>query len=343
MIKIIFKILLLLTLLFGLYLTATSQTINANLFKGNIVRIADSLNLKGDYSYFGTNGILMDFRVTSGGRFLYRMNGSTDLLDFDRDNDYWTFYKGMLVNGDIDITGTFKINGVAIASSAIDTNKYFSIYRLDTSKYFNAYRLDTTKIIYTAQQNGYTLFDSIYNGRLITNGDLFMVDGGNIVWRTTPQMSISGQVNEIIGTAHKFNYYTQYGTQLAYIDSTTGIYTPRNIDADGNLTIDGWTRNGSSAPSLKEVLVRFRIGDTTNKTYTYPHGITPYTAIISYQVLVFNDSTAVRRWIPPGYSLSSTLTYTNYFVDSTVCSIFIPTGSVNLMHDTCFFYIKYHQ
>lgn len=343
MIKIIFKILLILTLLFGLYLTATSQTINANLFKGNIVRIADSLNLKGDYSYFGTNGILMDFRVTSGGRFLYRMNGSTDLLDFDRDNDYWTFYKGMLVNGDIDITGTFKINGVAIASSAIDTNKYFSIYRLDTSKYFNAYRLDTTKIIYTAQQNGYTLFDSTYNGRLITNGDLFMNDGGNIVWRTIPQMSISGQINEIIGTAHKFNYYTQYGTQLAYIDSTTGIYTPRNIDADGNLTIDGWTTNGSGGTPIKEKLVKFKIGSSSNATYTTAHSISPYTAIVSYNVLVFNDSTAVRRWIPPGYSLSSALTYTNYFVDSTVCSIFIPTASVNLLNDTCFFYIKYHQ
>lgn len=319
-------------LLFGLYLTATSQTINANLFKGNIVRIADSLNLKGDYSYFGTNGILMDFRVTSGGRFLYRMNGSTDLLDFDRDNDYWTFYKGMLVNGDVDITGTFKINGVAIASSAIDTNKYFSIYRLDT-----------TKIIYTAQQNGYTLFDSTYNGRLITNGDLFMNDGGNIVWRTTPQMSISGQINEIIGTAHKFNYYTQFGTQIVYMDSSVGIHTNYNMDIDGNLIVDGWTTNGNGGTPIKEKLVKFKIGSSTNATYTTTHSITPYTAIVSYNVLVFNDSSAVRRWIPPGYSLSSALTYTNYFVDSTVCSIFIPTASVNLLNDTCFFYIKYHQ
>lgn len=341
--KLIFQILLFLMLLFGLYLTASSQTQYANLFKGNIVRIADSLNLKGDYSYFGTNGILMDFRVTSGGRFLYRMNGSTDLLDFDRDNDYWTFYKGMLVNGDVDITGTFKINGVAIASSAIDTNKYFSIYRLDTSKYFNAYRLDTTKIIYTAQQNGYTLFDSTYNGRYITSGDLFMNDGGNIVWRTTPQMSISGQINEIIGTAHKFNYYTQSGTQIAYIDSAVGIHTNYNMDIDGNLIVDGWTTNGSGGIGIKEKLVKFRVNDTTNKTYSYPHGLTNYRNIVSYNVLMFNDSTAVRRWIPPGYSLSTALTFTNYFIDSTNCSIFIPNASLNLINDSVYFYIKYHQ
>lgn len=266
--------------------------------------------------------------------------GSSRLTD---STTYITTNRPFMVNGNLNFTGTLLQNGSAYSSSGIDTNLYFNKNRLDTSKYFNLYRLDTTKILYTDQQNGYSLFDSTYQNRIITGGDLFMSDGGNIIWRTTPPLSISGQINEIIGTADKFNYYSTHGTQLAYIDSATGIFTGRNIDADGNLTVDGWTRNGSGAPSLKELLVKFRIGDTTNKTYTYPHGITPYTAIVSYQVLVFNDSTAVRRWIPPGYSLSSTLTFTNYFVDSTVCSIFIPTGSVNLMHDTCFFYIKYHQ
>ena len=113
--------------------------------------------------------------------------GSSRLTD---STSYITTNRPFMVNGNLNFTGTLLQNGSAYSSSGIDTNSYFNKYRLDTSKYFNPYRLDTAKILFTDQQNGYALFDSTYNGRLITNGDLFMNDGGNIVWRTTPQLSI---------------------------------------------------------------------------------------------------------------------------------------------------------
>lgn len=157
-------------------LTTANTFTNTNTFQGGEVRFSQD---------FGTS---LNFYYDNdlGGIFL-KKNGSTSLMEFDEnDGMYWQFHYPITVTGDVDITGTYKINGTPIASSAIDTNKYHSIYRLDTANLF--YRRDTTKLGYLAKSqtwtgsntfSGLTYTGTIETGNTTVTGDLTVSTGSS--------------------------------------------------------------------------------------------------------------------------------------------------------------------
>lgn len=157
-------------------LSTTNIFTNTNTFQGGDIRFSQDLGTSLNFYY--DNDL--------GGIFL-KKNGSTSLMEFDEnDGMYWQFHYPVTVTGDVDITGTYKINGTPIAGSAIDTNHYYSIYRLDTANIF--YRRDTTKLGYLAKSqtwtgsntfSGLTYTGTIETGNTTVTGDLTVSTGSS--------------------------------------------------------------------------------------------------------------------------------------------------------------------
>lgn len=194
-----------------------TQTYNANLFKGNIFRISDSLNVKTPYSFWGINGHIFDLRLGSAGRFLFRMNGTTDLLDYDYDNGYWTSYKSWLVNGDVNITGSYKVNGVALSTGGGDA--------------FLGNRQTFTK-------------RNLFSDTVRTEGLLEINSDAKMIGQWKSNLDFIGGVRSI-GSADNNDFLFQRNGNEALRLGASDISTTLNITTLGDMTTSGLTTTGN--------------------------------------------------------------------------------------------------
>lgn len=246
---------------------------------------------------------------------------------FTDSTGYITTNRPFMVNGNLNFTGTLLQNGAAYSSSGVDTSK----------------------VVFENQANTFTkynIFDSIRATRMVISGDgFYMPDATGFTWRTSPAMSIIAQINEIVFNAHKFSYYTQSGTRISEVDSTTGIYCSRGMDidgnanVDGNVTIGGFTTFGGSGGTFKTKLIKGKLGSGTNQNYTFAHGLT-FKDITDFSVVIRNDSAvggAIKFAKPQSW-------FTNYSyyanLDSLNLNITLPAAS-NFISDSMFCTITY--
>ncbi len=114
---------------------------------------------------------------------------------------------------------------------------------------------------------------------------------------------------------HKFK--TEYGTEIASIDSANGVLT----------YLPGYSDNGRGL--LKRAIYsKSYNGFTPGNLIEIAHGISPVTKIVSWNVKMYDDSTGT--WYAPAYVGTTTLTTgTATTVGSTNLTHFVPAASGN--------------
>lgn len=162
-----------------------------------------------------------------------------------------------------------------------------------------------------------------YSLRLTDNNFIYLGDAGGT-------SGIKGFVSDLY-----------YNGDYHYFKDATGSTTALQIGG-AVTTINTYTQlGGSSAPAIKQVLVKAKLGSAGGTTNT-AHGITDYNHIISVDWGIRDDST--DRFIPAGYAGTTGLsTGAGLFLNATIISFFLPTLSVNLANDTLKCLITYRQ
>lgn len=228
-------------------------------------------------------------------------------------------------------------NGNVVTSgsgTSIDTNKYLSIYRLDTSN-----------IGFLSQANTWTKTNQfpyvIVNDSLNTNGmrtlaDIYLEDGISLVWNVSTAVSISGQINQLIYSANTHTYKTDYGNNLASLDSATGL------TLTGDATINGYAQVGASAPKIAMKLVRGLIDTLGADTKMY-HGLSDYRRIVAMNFILIRDTSGTTSKIfTLGYNGSTQLNIGNVlYSDTTHIRYYCPTNSTALNGDSIKVLITY--
>jgi len=194
--------------------------------------------------------------------------------------------------------------------------------------------------------------DSILADRLVLTDaqGVYLPDATSFIWRTTPQISISAQINELIFTSYKTSFYTQYGTRIAEVDSTNGVYCAMNMDVDGSLNVDGravlngYNKIGNNSPAMKFKLVRGKI--TAVGTYVnMAHGLTDFKKIIGFNYTLLRDTTDAQRKVL-GHGANIT-TQTNMgvivYADTTNVAVWVPVASTGLIDDSVRVLITYEE
>lgn len=216
----------------------SAQTYNANLFKGNIFRISDSLNVRGAYSYWGTNGHVFNLNLSTLGRFLFKMNGTTDLLDYDYDNGYWTSYKSWLVNGDMNITGSYKVNGVVTGGGDAYLSNRQTFTKRNTFDSLNVTKIVSDLPFYKASNTWLWTKDN-YKLFLGANNDTAIEIATNNSVRFYESINVDNSVNA--GEVNSSNGITTLsGTVTGYdLAATHDGYIGNDLDVLGNISIGG--------------------------------------------------------------------------------------------------------
>lgn len=102
------------------------------------------------------------------GGIFFKKNTSTTLLKFDEnDGLYWQFMYPMTVEGNIDITGSYKINGVTVPSPP-DTTRLAFVDKANTFSQANVFGKNVT-------MNGTNVLDTIVSSYV--NSDIVLVPG----------------------------------------------------------------------------------------------------------------------------------------------------------------------
>ena len=133
------------------------------------------------------------------------------------------------------------------------------------------------------------------------------------------------------GGQHIFT--TKTGTELATIDSTSGVLS----------YLPGYSDNGRGL--LKTKVLQSTCGATTPGTgLTINHGITNYRNIVSWDVYVYDDSAGFL--IPPGYTGSTAQNPgLSFVITSSLVSWFMPAAAGNLKNagDTIRWVLRYTE
>ncbi len=289
-------------------------------------RINGNLNVTGNYY---KNGVLF---TGGGGSVISGSDESNGILDEVTGLDF--VGNTFSATGD---TGT----GLLTLTSTMDTNDYYSRYRLDTSDiallsqsadfagYVAAAQLETNGAIIGDELviNSTSLLSglvTVQNGIQIADATKVIINSGNdILYKVTT------------GGAHKLQ--TIGGTVLAKVDSSNAFSS--RIAGMNNL----W--NGTSLIAQK--LVR-GVSPTGNSTVTFAHGITDG-KVIGASIWLRHDTiatsayhTAPNWYVHPNSTYDATLTYYAGF-DSLYCWARFPATATATRGDSLYFLLSYIQ
>lgn len=232
------------------------------------------------------------------------------------------------VNGDFDITGSYKVNGVTISSG--------------------------TPI--TADEEGSEMEDNITGLNFVGNLYTATTSTGTVTLTSTLDTNN-------IATFYKTAAFTGDVTAVSFqasngivcdaltvvggsASSIAGTLTISDSSGFGNdVTIAGFTRLGNNAPAIKQKLVT-GLSATGNSTVTFAHSLSFY-KIIGASIWLRNDTagtnsyfTAAKWIIAPQTSFSNEVLY-YAGIDGTNCWARFPTGAVSTRGDSLFFLLTY--
>jgi hypothetical protein len=151
-----------------------------------------------------------------------------------------------------------------------------------------------------------------------------------ILW-TTYGMNIDGGIDVLAYNSNAHSFNTEYGTVAMYADTVSGLQS----------YLPGYSNNGRGL--VKTKVLQSTLGGTTPGNYlTIAHGITNYRNIISYDMMVYEDS--IGTWLQVGYNRSPGLTLGSVIeINATNCSWYINATAGNLKNagDTVRWSIRY--
>ena len=289
-------------------------------------RINGNLNVTGNYY---KNGVLF---TGGGGSVISASDESDGILDEVTGLDF--VGNTFRATGD---TGT----GLLTLTATMDTNNYYSRYRLDTSDIaLLSQSADFAGDVTAAQ---FQTLGSIVGDELTINstssltGLVTVLNGIQISDATKVIVNSSNDIlyKVTTGGAHKFQ--TAGGTVLAKVDSSNAFSS--RIAGMDNL----W--NGTSLIGQK--LIR-GVAPTGNSTVTFAHGLTDG-KIIGANIWLRHDTTATsvyhtaRNWyVHPNSTYDATLTYYAGY-DSLYCWARFPATATATRGDSLYFLLTYIQ
>lgn len=119
----------------------------------------------GEVKFEKPGGTILNFLYDNdlGGIFINK-NNSTELLKFDEDDGlYWQFLYPITVAGDIDITGSYKVNGTPLSIFTIDTTR---LAYLDKANAFTKANVFGTNVTMNGTNVLDTLILSYFNSNI---------------------------------------------------------------------------------------------------------------------------------------------------------------------------------
>lgn len=184
-------------------------------------------NLRTDFGN-GTSGILNFTVANDAGGIFFKKNNSTDVLKWDEtDGPYWQVLSGMTVAGDLDITGTYKVNGTPISSGGGDA-------------YLNNRQTFTKRNVFTdtLKVNGITLLDSAkVTGTL--NAGYLRGSGEDITDLSADNITV-GNLTDAVLSANIVKY-SSFDTAYVSFLNQQNTFTKYNLFSD-SIRVNGVSR-----------------------------------------------------------------------------------------------------
>lgn len=285
-------------------------------------RINGDLNVTGNYY---KNGIL--FSGGSGTPIVVSNEGTEVESEMSSINFVGNIFTAASSSGDVTLT------------SNVDTNNYFSRYRLDTSNLamlneaasfagdISGANISTTGTLSAADINISNVADV---WTLSVGSTATFIAGGITLADATKVIINSG--NDILykvstGGAHKFQ--TAGGTILAKVDSSRGLAQ----------RIEGINSFWGGATMIYEKLVALKVGNS-NSTTTAAHGLN-HNNILGWKCEIRDDTTNTH--VSPGTWFSPWVFYAK--IDSLTVTVTVPASpsGTSVANDSAFFLIRYFQ
>lgn len=216
-----------------------------NSFSGNNTFTSGELK----YDASGPGGTVLNFIYDNdlGGVFI-KKNNSTTLLEFNEaDGLYWQFKYPITVNGNVDITGNYMVNGVPISSGGGDA-------------YLTNRQTFTKRNIFsdTLKADGLSLID---NARITSNlnvtgdviSDLNFLKGSSTSIGTISTDSlalITNNTKRIVINKNGYTNFTDTVQMSDYVQINGNLNVASNIVSIGNITSDSIAGIGYFLTSL---------------------------------------------------------------------------------------------
>lgn len=255
----------------------------------------------GEIKFDQDAGTVLNFEYDNDlGGIFFRKNSATALMEFDEaDGMYWQMLYPLDVTGDMNISGSYKINGVPISSGGGDV--FLSL----PNHFTNSNTWDDSIIAQTGQVENVTVTDILkVTGDVIT--DLNFLKGDTTWIHTIDNNVLSFGVNNDtsfnINTDNSVRFYESIDVDNTIssneINATTitnifGQTTLSNTLINDDLEISGYTKIGQDATYVATKLVRGYISATGY--LTMPHGLLDYKQIRDLQFTLLRDTTGTTE------------------------------------------------
>jgi len=304
-----------------------------------------------------------------GGVF-FKKNGSTSLMEFDEnDGMYWQMLYPLDVTGDINISGSYKINGVPISSGGGDVflslpNHFTTSNTFDDSIIAQTGQIENVTITDILKVNGDVITDlnfskgdttwikTIDNNVLsfgANNDTALNVNTDNSV-RFYESIDVDNSVNTLdlnmTGQLTNMGGNTTLSTLETYgavnLNDVVNIAEKTTINAD--LEINGFSKIGQDATYVATKLVRGYIS-SAGAFVTMAHGLADYKKITGLQFTLLRDTTGTTdRILSLGYNASTPLSVGFVLsADTTNIRYYVSNTSTALIGDSVRVRITYEK
>ncbi len=245
-----------------------------------------------------------------GGVF-FKKNGSTSLMEFDEnDGMYWQMLYPLDVTGDINISGSYKINGVPISSGGGD--------------------------VFLSLPNHFTTSNTFDDSIIAQTGQIENVTTDIV---NTLDLNMTGQLTNMGGNTTLSTLET-YGA--VNLNDVVNIAEKTTINAD--LEINGFSKIGQDATYVATKLVRGYIS-SAGAFVTMAHGLADYKKITGLQFTLLRDTTGTTdRILSLGYNASTPLSVGFVLsADTTNIRYYVSNTSTALIGDSVRVRITYEK
>lgn len=281
---------------------------------------------------------------------LYLGTNSDSAIKIDSLNNV-RFYENVTVDGDITVSG--NVNGVQfiggdidadnIAGTVITADDGSGIQALNGSNVstgvikagrlsdsvFKLSNLDTTRFLDLSDTSKYYHIDTLQTENIKSVSNFW-----NII-----SFYATANINAVFTfvTSPIFSAVVNFANGL----TTTTMTASGTVTFNGDMVNNGWKKIGSASSRdqyLRDTMIR-QIAAAVGSTVTTAHGIPNHYSIVSWNVLIVDDSLTLlpgANWTSgyrnPGFSFS---------IDATNLKYFTPLSAYSIPGDTLKWYIKY--
>lgn len=302
-------------------------------------------------------GTVLNFEYDNDlGGIFFRKNSSTALMEFDEsDGMYWQMLYPLDVTGDLNISGSYKINGVPISTGGGDA--YLNL----PNHFTTSNTWDDSIIAQTGQVENATVSDILrVTGDVAT--DLNFAKGSNTWLKTIDNYKLFlGANNDTaieVSTGNDVRVHENLDVDgivnVSEINASNTISNSSGITMLYDLTVNNTTdvqelsstyiKQGVDATYVATKTVKGKI-TATNAYVNMPHGLVNYKKIIGLQLTILRDTTGTtNKVLSMGYNMATPMNVgSNLSADTTNVIYYVLLTSTALIDDSVKVLITYEK